>query len=302
MIEIGLCTDDNYSMACGVCITSIFESNQGNKVRVHVLTDGLSEVNIRKFEMTAKRYNQCVEIHNIDANIFQNLPTTKQFKPSIYYRYLFPLILDPSIAKMLYLDCDIVVKEDLRELWNTDIKDYACAIAWDQNGDDPKHKDRINIEETYANSGVILVNLDDWRSKEIAKFCMQFNSEYPELCLMPDQDAINVVLQGQMLSLHPKYNFQQRYLLPVKKLRLDKDKLSAVVEACQNPSIIHFNGYIKPWHKECQHPMKSIFLEIKAKSEWKDIPITRLKHGIVSVGLFFRSYLIKMLRVFDIYI
>lgn len=54
MIEIGLCSDENYAMACGVCITSIFESNKNSKFRVHILTNGFTDSTIQRFEQTAK--------------------------------------------------------------------------------------------------------------------------------------------------------------------------------------------------------------------------------------------------------
>ena len=65
MINIGLCTDDNYAMPCGVCITSIFESNKSNSICIHLICENLSKMTVTKIESLVKKYNQQIKFYHM---------------------------------------------------------------------------------------------------------------------------------------------------------------------------------------------------------------------------------------------
>lgn len=285
MIEIGLCTDENYAMPCGICITSILENNKNIPVRIHILTEKLSSGSIQKFRKTASLYNQQIEIHIIDFSIFNHYPTTSQFQKSIYFRFLFPAILPNSINKLLYIDCDTIINNELLTLWNTDLKNYYCGVIEDQGSDDIRIHNRIDLHENYFNSGILLINLDLWRKNMISEQCMQYIQKNPEKCIYPDQDALNVILQKKIYWLHFKYNLQENLFWRKELLFLRKEKWSEIEEAKIKPTIIHFCGFIKPWHKDCKHPLTQIFIYYKKISLWKDIKLTykqSLKRRIIN--------------------
>ncbi len=268
-IEIGLCTDDKYALGCGVCVTSIFENNKNNKIRIHILTDGLSDKNQKRFQKTAKKYEQDIEIHIVESSIFNELPTSSWHKQQAYYRFLFHSILDSHITKLIYLDCDIIVTNDIKELWDMNIRSFACAMAWDQNGDDITQQNRIEVYDTYANSGVMLMNLNYWREHNVTHLCMQYLKDFPERCLWKDQDAINAILHEKRLWFPIKYNVQQGLYVSLDRLRLHKEKHKEIIDATNDPCIIHYSNYVKPWHVECFHPKKDIFIYFMQCSEWK---------------------------------
>ena len=135
MIHIGLCTDNRYAMACGVCVTSLFENNKNEIITVYVLEKGLTDDNKKKFHTLAADYGQKIELIPVDDCLFKGYPTTHQFRLSIYYRFLFASILPKDVHKLIYLDCDTLVLDSLRELWNTDVTDYSIAAVEDQQGD-----------------------------------------------------------------------------------------------------------------------------------------------------------------------
>lgn len=73
-------------------------------------------------------------------------------------------ILPEDVKKVLYLDCNIVVARSLRDLWNTDITDYAAGAVID-SGHFNEWRNKmvgISVAEHYFNSGVLLVNVDYW--------------------------------------------------------------------------------------------------------------------------------------------
>lgn len=284
MIEIGFSCDEGYAMATGVCITSIFESNRDNKVRVHILTNGFSKETLNRFEQTAKKYNQSIEIYNIDTTEIGNLHirSGSHVTSMAYARLQFPYVLENSIEKLLYLDGDMIVIGNLEELWNTNINNYYCLAVPDLFADDIVTHNRIGVyDKPYVNSGMLVMNLRKWRNEKITEKCIEFIKGYPKDNPFHDQDAINGVLGENIGLIHPKYNFITSLLFrDRKKLSMHKKRWHALDEAQNNPVVIHYAAPIKPWHKEFNHPIISYFLENKKKSFWSDSKITRKYKGL----------------------
>ena len=135
MIYIGLCTDNRYAMPCGVCVTSLLENNKDEEITVYVLENELTDENRKKFDRLAADYGQKIELIPVDDDIFKGYPTTHQFRLSTYYRFLFADILPKDVHKLIYLDCDTLVLDSLRELWDIDVTNYSIAAVEDQQGD-----------------------------------------------------------------------------------------------------------------------------------------------------------------------
>ncbi len=282
MIEIGLCTDQRYARYCGICITSIFESNRANSVRVHILTDGLDEQTQQRLATTADRYKQHVVIHTIDTEQVDALRTTERFARATYFRLLFPDVLEPQIDKLLYMDCDVLVVDDLLPLWQTDLQGKAIGMAWDQDADNIIHQNRLNTPLTYANSGVLLLNLARWREEKLGKACVHYIDTYPERCLYVDQDAINALLHTDKIWFDPRFNLQELYYFAPENWQLHRDKHAQIHRAVSQPAIIHYTGMYKPWDRKCYHPLKERWHAIEAISlfEEKKDPLRGIKRAL----------------------
>jgi lipopolysaccharide biosynthesis glycosyltransferase len=172
----------------------------------------------------------------IDATMFRDLPTTKAFSAAVYARLLIPDLFPNSIERVLYLDADCIVVDDLLPLWNFDMGKAAIAAAPDFDG--------ATVEgEIDINSGVMLMNLAVWRHEELAATAMTFAKKHnPRL---PDQAGINVACIGKIVHLPEKWNFQ-----------LNKPRGPG---QWIEPSIIHYAGPKKPWIYS-DVPFASIYL------------------------------------------
>ncbi len=295
MIEIGLCCDEGYAMPCGVCVTSIFESNKANKIRVHILTNGLTDDTVRRFEETAKKYGQIIDIHTIDDSLIAGLRAEGHFTIMVYARLLFPRVLNESVEKLLYLDCDIIVVGDLLELWATEFGDCACMATIDvdiHNNTLLLNKTKEN-NHTYVNSGVLLMNLPNWRENNWGEMCIEYARKYPEKCVYPDQDALNDIICQNIGYLHFRYNLQVKFFISFSLAELLHLENSMMIEARKNPLIIHYASEIKPWHREYMRRSKKYFLNALNCSSWSGCKFEYKKyHG---VHLFF-YYLRERLR------
>lgn len=292
-MNIALCTDEKYSYPCGVCITSILENNKEEECNFYILTTGLKPETCRKFKYLENKYKQKIEIVKIENHTLNNLKASDRFPRSIYYRFLLPEILDCD--KVLYLDCDIIVTAKLSKLWNTDLQGYACGVIEDQCGDDITLHNRIDNYNRYFNSGVLLMNLQYWREQHVAEKLVNFISTHPEKCLYPDQDALNSILSEQVLFLEYQYNYQELFLRNATSILLHKSKWCNLLPSNVIPTIIHYTGQTKPWHKMCRHPYASIFQEFKKMSPWKNVMI-KSQYSLKNKFEMILRYVIYILR------
>ena len=112
----------------------------------------------------------------------------------------------PEIAKLdriLYLDYDVVCRDDLTEFYNTDLKGIEAAGVLDIYGKNFYH---YNFPKTdYMNSGVMLFNMEECLksgmfSRAVAK-CMK------RWMMLADQAALNKSIKKRKL-MPRKYNEQ----------------------------------------------------------------------------------------------
>jgi len=252
-MNIAICTDNNYVMPCMVTIASVLQQNVD--CRVFVLTEHLSEDNKAKFKVLANYYHQRIDVKEILSSMVSGLNESNRFPKSIYFRFLLPEIL-PEADRVLYLDCDILVRENILDFYNTDLNGLACAAIEDQRGDDITIHNRILMFSKYFNSGVLLMNLKYWREHNVTQQLIDYLHQYPERCWFPDQDALNAVLEGKVKFMNYRYNMQGEMLSHRCYLQLSAQKWQDLDKAIDNPAIIHFTDVNKPWYKECRHPYK----------------------------------------------
>lgn len=275
MMNILCATDDNYVPYCGIMLTSLFENNKNVDIEVYLMTAGLNAKNILDFNRLAKLYNKRIHIITVDNNVLKNCPIRVGDHVSIvtYYRLLAPILLPSSIDKILYLDCDMVINGSLVELYNNDIENYAFAAVVDAlfQDDDTYIRLSYDLKKSYCNCGLLLINLDYWRKKNVLKRCLDYIDNNLEKIIFHDQDTLNVVLQDEKKLLPITYNFQTFFFC---KNKFSEDFSCMVKKIIQErPIVLHFDGSIKVWNKQSKHPYLDYYLYYKKKSLWRKIPL-----------------------------
>ena len=143
--------------------------------------------------------------------------------------------------KCLFLDADLIADKDITELYNINIDDFYMGAVADQF---PLTENcwakRLDLAKNYryVNTGVILVNLKKWREENIENKLCENVIKYANLLQFPDQDTLNITLQDKVKNISHIYN-----AMPVQNYLVEKEKK----EAFNNPVIIHWAGYRKPW-------------------------------------------------------
>jgi len=280
MIEVVLCTDDNYVMPTGVLMESIARTNAGVEFHYNVVTAGLSEKSKTELCKCAKSPSS-VDFFTIDKGILASCPIRPDEHVSIatYFRLLLPSIMPANVDKLLYIDGDIVCSDSLQDLWNICLDGFSAAAALDMRCNDKTIFERLSLppDSEYLNAGVMLINLEYWRKNDIQNKALKYISENRDVCLYHDQDALNVVLHGTMKKFSVRYNFQEHFFEPIDvqkdavsdRLCIEKKNLPEIESSRNNLCLIHFTGRKKPWHKECVHPLKNVWIHVYGKSLWQ---------------------------------
>ena len=100
MIHILLCTDNNYTMPCGVTMLSISLNNISKDICFHIFIENVDEIDRKKLLDSLQSELHSIQFYEVDSNILNNLPISTRFRKSIYYRLLLDNILDKSIERI----------------------------------------------------------------------------------------------------------------------------------------------------------------------------------------------------------
>jgi lipopolysaccharide biosynthesis glycosyltransferase len=212
-----------------------------------------------------------IEYLRVPDELMAGFPTAK-FHYSCWYRILLPELL-PEVDRILYLDCDIIVTDDLEPLWSTDLGERSFAACINPLYR-PMYKSvrRMGITDhrDYLNSGVLLLDLARLRQEGLAGQLRAYAALHPDNTC-PEQDALSVLKRGEWLSLHPRWNLQTALLdRPRRKLPFTSAQVS---EAIERPAVVHFNGPFKPWQYHCRHPMRHLYAAHLSATPWPAEPL-----------------------------
>ena len=173
--------------------------------------------------------------------------TDPRYTEAASFRLLLPELL-PEYDSLVYLDCDVIVRQDLAGLYaQTDLGDNYLGVVFEAPIENQAERFRaLGCDpRRYFNSGFLLMNLKTMREEKVsAKLLEACNVPYLEF---PDQDALNQVCQGRVLPLSPLYNGIRTFFLPQYKADFCRQyPEQGLWEKVQKEATVHYTGG-KPW-------------------------------------------------------
>lgn len=256
VIPIISASDENYAPYLGVMIQSLTEHLPDDySVIFYIIDDSISKA-------SKERLNTLGEIHYISINkkLYQDFLESDHITQIAYYRISIPdLLSDLAYEKVLYLDADMLIVNDISTLFQTDLGDAVVGAVIDPGQATSSSRLGISTTDYYFNSGTLLIQLQQWRKYNITQKTIDYLTNFPDKIIYHDQDALNATLYEKWLPLHPKWNLQtsllfRRYTPP------DSTYALSYEEAIALPSIIHFTGHDKPWNTLENHPYTQTYL------------------------------------------
>lgn len=265
-ISVVCAGDCNFIKPIQVMIKSI-EVNTSAPVNVYILQKGWSME--EKKETIRKFSEEKIKIHFIQMD--QEIPA-EQLKISAtipieaYYRLFLDKLLPEAMEQVIYLDGDILVEGDIKELWEIPMDGKALMAATEMFHEayyvsSPLalriwKKMRIPEKQKYFNSGVLKVNLKKWRQEKSGEKIIQYLTENKEDVLWHDQDGLNAVLWNDRKELPAEWNVMTALFYETDYSRIDITEKEAKMWM-EHPKILHYtNSKEKPWKETCRHPRK----------------------------------------------
>jgi lipopolysaccharide biosynthesis glycosyltransferase len=175
------------------------------KFPIIVISDAVSDEN------KSLAQKSCPEISFIEAShLFRDRTFYFHgpFSRACYLRLLFGEIL-ADFDRVTYLDSDVWPLVDVAPLLAIRPKVAPIIAAYDLamfTIEPPR--DRLLLSEgcAYFNSGVMVMDLKAMREERVFDDALAFALEKPDLCLLVEQDALNVALDGRWQVLDWRWN------------------------------------------------------------------------------------------------
>ena len=285
--------DDNYAQHACVTLTSLLSHhpNASQIFRIFILVPScFSQANRAKIVDSLNPWMPELEFVYIDKSAVPRLKTGGHVNLVTYYKLYAPDLLPYDIKTALCLDSDIIINRCILDLLDTDISNYSLAAVPDPQADkDERIRSKLCLKQNahYFNNGVLLLNLERWRSEKICSRAVEFCMSNPDLITWHDQCALNHIVQGNFYVLDKKWNFQFAHLQRISECKFKQNSIREASSA----AIIHFNGGAsKPWSYLCTHPMKDLYGKYLKYTTWRDFTETdRTRRNIVKKYLRIRS-------------
>lgn len=242
VVPVFLAADDKYVKFMMVTIKSIIDNTTSkNRYRLHILHNDitLENQNLVKQMETKNCKIVFVDVSGELKKIEKKIALRDYYTATTYYR-VFIAEMFPKYEKVVYVDSDTIVREDIANLYNVNLgKNYIGAVR-DQlvvqteiYGDYAEKVLGIS-RGAYFNAGVVVINCEQFRSKNMLKQFMELLGIY-HFVVAQDQDYLNILCKDNVLWLDPRWNVQMPGNLPCEE---EKAKL------------VHYNLAQKPWHYE----------------------------------------------------
>lgn len=271
-IDVAFTIDNNYPIFTMILIDSILKNNTSNSdYTFWVVENNITDKNKAMMkDFVEEQKHQKLNFININTDIIdkgENYFNFSNYITSIgFARILLPDLLPKSVHKVLYLDSDMLATTDIKPLFMTQLDKNQIAGMVINIVQDNNASVLYRFYHGYFNSGMILMDLDKCRKEKSAQKMLSFikNNEekfkYDEgkphepKWLYPDQDVINIIWDGRIKSIEPKWNNQC-----VRGQSMDYVLLGG---------IIHYIGSSKPWDFEglSGYDYVKIYYEYWAKS------------------------------------
>jgi lipopolysaccharide biosynthesis glycosyltransferase len=270
-VHVLLCTNALFLQHAAVCLVSLLSNNCDLFFDVVIAwraTEHLDEQKLRGSLAHFANYSLSFREFTPPAALPLPLNPRAHYTLDNWTRLWVAEFFTDDVDRVLYLDSDVVVVGSLAALWRTDLEGAllgAVDIPGSQHG---IARLAMRAEDGYFNSGVLLIDLKQWRDTGALQVVLRYIAAYPRRMVFTlDQDALNACFHGRKRRLDYKWNVVCTFFEAQQSIPLTQAELEAVRREAR---IIHFNSNVKPWSYFCDHPRKAEYDKYLRMTEWRD--------------------------------
>ncbi|MDD3288182.1 MAG: glycosyltransferase [Alphaproteobacteria bacterium] len=246
IVRVVLCADDGFLKQASVALASLLCS-MTSKIEVYLITT-MGEANIARISAVAEHFGCALKVIAVDREREEKLPASTMWgknSTAPYWRLWLPDYL-PELDRVIYLDCDLIVRRDLMELWSFDLGTQFVAACRDPIGFDVPGLAQ-DCGGDYFNTGVLLINLAQWRKEQISAKALAVAADFEAQNYsyqFHEQSPLNKAINGRWTVISPTWNYNDDICNKAAYFNLDANDLAQISE---DPAIYHFRTNKKPW-------------------------------------------------------
>ena len=267
-IELAIAFDRNYLLPFYALMASIVDHHPKGCIRIHSIATGVEPEELRKIEQYVEQYGHSIRFYEIDQSLVSSFTLNQNWTHAVYYRLLFPFLVPSELERLLYIDTDTLVVGDLRELFDHPLTGFPVGAVYDNYV--RKNPDiGIDTEGNYFNSGMLLIDLPEWKRQKVSERAFDYLEKYPERISFVDQDALNAVLVDNWYKLDFRFNTLYSYI-PTETSRAGLDQF------LQDKLLLHFTLQ-RPWERQCKNRFRHLYFHYLRQAGFTDRrPSTKL--------------------------
>lgn len=283
-VNIAIAPDDNYTVHCATVMASVLASaSVDSEIHFFILDGGLSEKNKKRLGEIEAEKTYAIDFLKIDESDFDGFPGHGYISITTWYRIKLGSLLPTDVERVLYLDCDTIVKAPLDELFEMPMDGCVIGTSLDCTWQRFNKLVGLPLDYPYFNAGVLLIDVGAWKAENVEKQIFEFLAEDPERLKLYDQNVLNILLGQKKKNLGIRWNFQ--YTIPyIEETCYDIAPYpEEYLQALKKPAIIHYVGAHKPWKKGPGefHIFKNEYVKHLKMTPWREyadkIPQGRVK-------------------------
>lgn len=253
-IPIAFAFDNNMCLPAAVCFYSLLSNaNTDTYYDIFILHHKNVVLDLTDIHKILKLYPQSkITLVKVD-DTFEKSFQIRGITTATYYRLLIPVLI-PQYDKILYSDVDVIFREDLSVIYNTELNDClfggVCALAHLDNSL-VNYYNALNIDPhkvVYAGNLLINSKLIRETKGKIEEFIKLAQNNYK----YQDLDVINISCQDEIYYLPSSFCYTTDISCAIADnnpeiLKIwSKDELKHTLKK----GLIHYNGQ-KPWKAYC---------------------------------------------------
>ncbi len=256
--------DNNYVVPAAVAFFSLLnKANENVFYEMHVLHSDITAENEKLLQDVVARFrNASLTFRNTHGFLKDEWTNGNweghQNKNQFTLDTILPCFASeffPQYDKIIYSDVDIVVKDDISELWEIDLTDkYLAAVRSPFLEYSPQELSHLppelyeKLKDSYFGGGIWVMNLKKIRENNLTKKMLEIIHDDSIPKRWPDQDIINIACENKTASLPLNY-VGYPYLADLMKKSDFTSHYSReeLYDSLINMKIIHYAS-LKPWN------------------------------------------------------
>jgi lipopolysaccharide biosynthesis glycosyltransferase len=293
-INIVCACDDNYVIMLCAMIKSIEINHKFREnIDLYVIDHNIEEINKEKVEKSINSEKITIIWKRIDKETLKYLKVRDENLDltTHYLRLLIPYLLPETLKKVIYLDCDLLLFDEIATLWNTPLDGFPIAAIQDggvgkmkDGWQIPNHQELgLNPEAKYFNSGVLIIDLIAWKEGNFSEKIIRCTEENINHNVLWDQYGFNVIFQENWKELEHAWNFFQYNKYIPKIVHYAMKSAKPIYASYSGNYASEFFGFLDKTEWKGWRPYKNITKDLQIHEQGM-VPSLLNKLGLKGVG------------------